>query len=195
MIGFVQIQKDSQKNSSDIKLRAPSSTDQSWMKLQAHDTRNMVPTQKNAMRWEEKSHKCHSFLNMSLNSILWFWYVFQETVLTHRPGTHPGLDPSLQTLLENVMALESTEQISSWLCTERAWVNQSHGRALTCKSVQTRHCPCLLLPLPLAQNRVAWSYKGSAMCCMDLDLPQAEVEQRMASGIQDSKTQAAFPHS
>lgn len=50
MIGFVQIQKDSQKNSSDIKLRAPSSTDQSWMKLQAHDTRNMVPTQKNAMR-------------------------------------------------------------------------------------------------------------------------------------------------
>lgn len=118
-----------------------------------------------------------------------------STVLTHRPGTHPGLDPSLQTLLENVMALESTEQISSWLCTERAWVNQSHGRALTCKSVQTHHCPCLLLPLPLAQNRVAWSYKGSAMCCMDLDLPQAEVEQRMASGIQDSKTQAAFPHS
>lgn len=43
--------------------------------------------------------------------------------------------------------------------------------------------------------RAAWSYKGSAMCCMDLDLPQAEVEQRMASGIQDSKTQAAFPHS
>lgn len=67
------------------------------------------------------------------------------------------------------MALECTEQISEWLCTEQASANQSHGKALTQKAGHN-------MPLSVSaaasdsgaqldtKVKVARSHKGPATC-------------------------------